>query len=89
MKKEDYFNYLMTFVENKDLKRGYIIGEAELIDVIPITNEFINLVAKTNYLDLITSEFSTCKFAWILDNAKYYKDPILAKGNLGLWDFEI
>ena len=57
----------MNFVKNKDLKRGYIIGEAEIIDVIPITKDFINLVAKTNYIDLITSEFSTCKFAWILD----------------------
>lgn len=89
MRDSNYFNYVSCFVDNTDFHRGCIIGEVELYDIIPVTQGLVDVVSKNNYIDLITSEFSTCKYAWLLKNAKIYDKPIPTKGSLGLWDINI
>ena len=90
MRNEDYVQHLLQFVDKNHLNfnRGCIIGEVDLVDIKPVSLEFLNLVKNTNYIDYITSEWTTCKYVWILDNPKFYDKPIPAKGSLGLWEYK-
>lgn len=89
MRSSDYYSYVSCFVDSKEFHRGCIIGEVELYDIVPVTKELVEAVSKTNYINLITSEFSTCQYAWLLRNAKIYDKPIPIKGSLGLWEANI
>lgn len=90
MQNKDYVEHLMNFVDSahSSFNRGCIIGEVELVDIIPITPDFFRLVKETNYIDFITSEWGYSKYAWIFDKPKIYEQPIPAKGNLGLWEYK-
>lgn len=67
----------------KDLLCGFIVGEAELIDVRNYKDdkEFKN----DNHLHLATRDFGN--FGFILKSIKRLK-PIPVKGNLGFWNLE-
>ena len=66
---------------------GFIIGEAEIEDCILVTKEFENNLINKNELVYGASR-NRAGYAWKLKNVKILKNPIEAKGRLGLWDFE-
>ena len=71
---------------NLDYKQGYIIGEAELVDCIPVTKEFENdLINKTELIYGGTK--NRTGYAWKLKNIKAI-EPIQAKGQLGIWNYD-
>ena len=65
---------------------GFIIGEAEIVDCIPVTKEFENDLINRNEL-VYGATRNRNGYAWSLKNIKIYKNPIKAKGHLGLWNF--
>jgi hypothetical protein len=70
----------------KSLPCGFIVGEAELIDVKNYKGnkeEFDN----DKELHLATSDFG--EFGFILKNVKRISPIIPSKGNLGFWDFDL
>lgn len=71
-----------------DYNNGYIIGEATLSDCILVTDEFYHELLN---IDSTVYELSTheMKYAWKLENIIKYENPIKAKGNLGLWNYEV
>lgn len=71
-----------------DYNNGYIIGEATLSDCILVTDEFYHELLN---IDSAVYELSTheMKYAWKLENIIKYENPIKAKGNLGLWNYEV
>lgn len=71
-----------------DYNNGYIIGEATLSDCILMTDEFYHELLN---IDSAVYELSTheMKYAWKLENIIKYENPIKAKGNLGLWNYEV
>jgi hypothetical protein len=67
---------------------GAIIGEVRLRNVLRISE----LGMPAELLERLTLEerafgaYSERRFAWLLDDAEMYDEPIPAKGALGLWD---
>lgn len=72
---------------NLSCVKGAIIGEAELVDCILVSEEFNNTL---NLLDPIVYGRSnhTRNYAWKLENVKKYQEVIYVKGQLGLWNYE-
>lgn len=66
-------------------KTGCIIGEVDLIDVVPTeTVEF----GVDNFLEQYVGDFTKGRFAWKCANPIIYDKPIFIKGKLQLWEWE-
>lgn len=74
----DIFNAVETFPV------GCILGTAELVDCIKITPEFI---AALDYDELMVGDYTLGRYAWVLENAKMFPEPIPSKGSQGLWNW--
>ena len=72
---------------NLDLISGAIIGEAELIDCIPVDDSLEKELLKENPVVYKKSNYSR-EYAWKLDNIIKYDEPIYIKGQLGLWNYD-
>lgn len=68
-------------------KPGFIIGEAEIVDCIPVTKEFEDSLISKNEL-IYGSSRNRTGYAWCLKNIKILDYPIKVDGHLGLWNFE-
>lgn len=79
---------LMSLVENKVMHFGKIICKCNLVDCVYMTEEYINNVKENNYQEYICGEYSTGRYAWILDNVEVLPNLIEAKGHLGIWDMK-
>ncbi len=53
-----------------------------------MTEEYINNMKENNYKEYICGEYSVGRYAWILENVELLDKPILAKGHLGVWNYE-
>ena len=71
---------------NLNYKQGFIIGEAELVDCIPVTKEFENNLINRNEL-IYGGTKNRTGYAWKLKNIKAI-EPIQAKGQLGIWNYD-
>ena len=68
-------------------KPGFIIGEAELVDCIPVTTELENELIRKNELVYGASK-GRSGYAWKVTNIRTI-NPIEVKGKLGLWNYDI
>ena len=69
-----------------EIKPGFILCKCELVDCIPMTDEFIK------YINKETSEYdyglySEGRYAWKLKVLEVLEKPIPAKGKLGIWNY--
>ena len=69
-----------------EIKPGCILCKCELVDCIPMTDEFIK------YINKETSEsdyglYSEGRYAWKLKVLEVLDEPIPAKGKLGIWNY--
>ena len=69
-----------------EIKPGFILCKCELVDCIPMTDEFIK------YINEETSEYdyglySEGRYAWKLRVLEVLEKPIPAKGKLGIWNY--
>ena len=78
---------LMALVSTDDLNYGHIICSCDLIDCIEMTDDFINSIRKNKKNEYITGIYSNGRYAWIFENIEILKNPIKAKGHLGIWNF--
>lgn len=72
---------------NINYNPGFIIGEAEIVDCIPVSSEFENSLITENEL-IYGATRNRTGYAWKLDNIKIIDKPIKVDGHLGLWNFE-
>lgn len=79
---------LMTLVNNISLNYGYIICKCKLVDCLYMTKEYVENMQKNNYQEYICGEYAEGRYAWILEDIEVLKEPILAKGHLGVWNYE-
>lgn len=87
MPDKQYEDYLVdNFIEH-ELHRGCIIGEVELVDIIPFGQALEQIILNKDIVNYCTVEFGS-QFAWIFKNAKIYDNPIPTKGSLGLWEYK-
>lgn len=70
-----------------EIKPGYILCKCNLVDCIPMTEEFIEHINKeTNESDY--GRYSEGRFAWKMELVEVLDEPIPAKGKLGIWNFD-
>lgn len=69
-----------------DLPTGMVVSTCNLVDCIKMTPEFIESI-KSPELDFGIYEVG--RYAWILENIKPLETPVLAKGALSLWEWEV
>ena len=86
--KDERINSLVNLLNNKEFKYGYIIAEANLVDCIYMDENFLTKI-KENKIEYLTGEYKIGRYAWILENIKVLDNPIKAKGNLGIWNYNI
>ena len=78
---------LMALVSTDDLNYGHIICSCDLVDCIEMTDDFINSIRKNKKNEYITGIYSNGRYAWIFENIEILKNPIKAKGHLGICNF--
>lgn len=72
----------------EDLPRGMIIGKATLVDCVQITKEFKDELMETNPAEYAFGDYRIGRYAWVMENPELFKEPIPAKGMMGLWNWE-
>lgn len=77
---------LLKLVEKLELKPGYILCKATLIDCVYMDDDFIDKI-KNNHIEYICGYYEIGRYAWILDDVELI-EPIAAKGRLGIWNYE-
>lgn len=81
--------YLDRFKEyDLEYGKGEIIGEAELVDCIKVSDEFQKVLNNKNRLVYGSNNYDQ-KYAWKLINIKKYDKRIPVKGKLSLWEYDI
>jgi hypothetical protein len=73
---------------NVDYIRGAIIGEAKLVNCIPMDKDLYDKLRNIDSNIYNKSGYSE-EFAWQLEDVILYKEPIFCKGKLCLWNFEL
>lgn len=76
---------LKELYENLDLKYGYIICKARLVDCVYMDEVFMSEIKK-NKTEYICGHYEIGRYAWILDDVEII-EPIKAKGQLGIWNY--
>jgi len=86
--KKNFIEYSeqLNLLKNTDFKYGYIIAKCNLVDCKLMTEELIKEVKK-NHKEYITGHYEVGRYAWILKDIEILKEPIEAKGQLGIWEY--
>ena len=71
-----------------DIPLGKILGKVTLVDCIKMSPEFKELLKKENS-DIYTKSSFAENFGWQVENVEVFEEPIEAKGQLSLWEYEI
>lgn len=69
-----------------EIKPGFILCKCELVDCIPMTDEFIKYINKET-LEYDYGLYSEGRYAWKLKVLEVLDEPIPAKGKLGIWNY--
>lgn len=72
----------------KDMPSVKILGKVTLVDCIKCDDDFKGKCLKENK-DVYAIITFIEKFAWQLENAEVFDEPIEAKGKLSLWEYDI
>ena len=86
---EPFLSALCAYKSPPDLWRGCVIGTAELFDCVPT---FVDGIPNVRQPARISNEFafgdySAERWMWFLRDARQFKEPVPAKGMLGLWEW--
>lgn len=78
----------MALVEGIPLNYSHIICKCKLVDCIYMTKEYVEEMKSKNYQEYICGKYEEGRYAWILEDVEPLKEPIEAKGRLGIWEFK-
>lgn len=87
--KEIYEREAFELLDNPDFKYGYIICKCNLVDCIYMNEEYIDDMKKNNYQEYICGEYKVGRYSWVLEDIEPLDVPIKAKGQLGIWNYNI
>lgn len=86
--KDERIKQLIDMLYDKKMKYGEIIIKANLIDCIYMTPEYIEEIKKNNN-EYISGRYSEGRYGWVLDNIEVIEPSVPAKGQLGIWNYDI
>ena len=76
---------LLPLLEQIYFNYGEVIATAELVECHLITEEYLSTLSDT---EKALGDYSLGRYAWELRNIKELPEPIKAKGQQGLWNWE-
>ena len=79
---------LIKLLDNDELGYGRILCKCELVDCILMTEEYIEKIKREELNQYICGRYEVGRYAWILKNIVPLDKPILAKGQLGIWNYK-
>lgn len=82
LNKEKGMSYLKS-----DINSGYILCRCNLVDCILMDEDFINYI-ETETTEKDYGDYRLGRYAWELEVLEVLETPILAKGRLGIWNYE-
>ena len=74
-------------LKNLNFNYGKIICEAELVDCVYMSEEFIEDLKNNYYNEYLVGNYEVGRYAWILKNIKELEEKIEIKGKLGIWNY--
>jgi len=77
----------LNLLKDTNFKYGYIIAKCTLVDCKVMTDELIEEVKK-NHNEYISGDYKVGRYAWMLKDIEVLKEPIPAKGQLGIWEYK-
>lgn len=72
----------------EDLPYGKILGKVKLVDCIKMSPEFKNKLLKENDEIYTDSSFQE-NYGWQVTDVEVFDEPIDAKGQLSLWEYDL
>lgn len=80
---------LIEFANRADIfPTGAIIGKANLINCVYIDGQICRLIKEQHPDEYMFGDFTPGRYAWVMENAVFFDDPILASGKQGVWNWE-
>ena len=85
--KDPITNSAYKYISKDELQYEMIIGKANLVDCIEMTEDYVKMVKEKNPKEYSLGIYEVGRYAWVLENVEEIK-PIPAKGKLNIWDYE-
>lgn len=79
---------LIKLINNDEMGYGYILCKCELEDCILMTEGYIERIKKQEPEQYVCGRYEVGRYAWILKNIEPLTNPIIAKGQLGIWNYK-
>lgn len=86
--KDERIKKLLELLPNKDMQYGHIICKCNLIDCIYMDEDYVNNIKK-NKQEYLCGHYEVGRYGWVLELIEVLKEPIPAKGHLGIWNYDI
>lgn len=88
IKKEDvHITKLLELILGISLGYGLILCKCKLVDCIYMDEGFLKNI-KNNKQEYLCGEYSLGRYAWVLEDIEPLEQPIAAKGQLNIWNYE-
>ena len=84
MMKDKISENAYKYVPKEQLHSSEIIGKANLVDCIEMTEEYIKTI---NEKEKLLGIYEVGRYAWVLEDIKEI-EPIKAKGKLNIWEYK-
>lgn len=85
---KDKIPYSIKHLIKTELKYGYILCSADLVDCVYMDEEYIKKIKNNDYNDFICGKYEIGRYGWHLENIEILPEPIPAKGQLGIWNYQ-
>ena len=85
--KDERIKKLLKYIPNKEMQYGKIICKCILTDCIYMDKNFIKEIKKDKQ-EYLCGYYEIGRYAWKLEVIKVLKEPIIAKGRLGIWNYK-
>ena len=84
--KDERINELLDFLSSKEMQYGKIICKCNLVDCVYMDEDYIKNI-KNNDKEYLCGKYEIGRYAWVLELVEVLEEPILAKGQLGFWNY--
>lgn len=78
-----------TFDRFEKFPTGAIIGKAKLVNCVQIDSLTAELIRKQHPDEYAFGDFTPGRYAWVMEDAVIFDNPIPASGKQGLWNYII
>lgn len=78
-----------NLIKELSFNESYILCKCKLVDCIYMTEEYIEEMRTNNYQEYICGRYEVGRYAFVLEDIVPLEKPILAKGKLGIWQYNL